>query len=395
VGQGNKNCPGSCQGVKEEKIMELLKQMGPVSVSRLQKYERCPHAWYQRYILKNKEASSDAADFGKLVHAIIAEAIQRETSEGEIEDLLIDVMAGEIQFVQEDNIAELWIQFAERKDEIIKMVAKALSLSGNGKTENYFCLPLPCGVEMQGYIDYIDDVSLIDWKTGGNVKGALSSQQIPIYKWAAAQLENRPPETYEGKYVFLGQENGVYTDSHSIDKALEWADNLCRQINDALEAYEIIGEEAFPPMPGPACKYCGFEDCPKRKTQFTLPEEISDREEARDVAAYILQLEIQLEKAKSLMKDFCQNNGPVEVNGEWFGMFPGTPKREWDKFGLYELLKNSTDTDEDWLKVFNVDTRAITALLKKQPELEEKINELVKEKPGSKVFKHQQTAPAV
>lgn len=377
--------------------MELLKEMGPVSVSRLQKFERCPYEWYQRYVLGAEEPVGEPAEFGKLIHAIVAEAINQKTDPDYLDDLLIDIMSGELN-KEDDQIDELWFKFsAHRINEIIDMVKKALSMiETEGKAECHFCLPLPGGADIQGYIDYIDDVSVIDWKTGGNVKGALSSKQIAIYKWAAAQLKSRPPETYEGKYIFLGQDDGVYTDNYPIDKALDWAVNLCKKINDCLEAYQIFGEQVFEKKPGPACKWCGFpNECGKQLEGFIIPQEISNREEAREVAVFILQLESQLDRAKAAMKEFCKYNGPVELNGEWFAMFPGSPKKEWNKPALYNLLKNYVDTDDDWLKVFNVDTKAITALLKKQPDLEQSVNKLVKEKPGSKTFKHQQTAPAV
>ena len=151
---------------------------GPVSVSRLQRFEGCPWSYYKKYELKADDPVGEMAELGKLQHGIIAEAISQNcaaTSEA-FDSLMVDVAAGELSYSKDEakELAQLWSKYSPHYEKIKAVTIKALNLwrektKGEVVLEKHFIKPLPCGVSLQGYIDFLIPNKVIwDWKTGHN-----------------------------------------------------------------------------------------------------------------------------------------------------------------------------------------------------------------------------------
>lgn len=378
-----------------------LKDLGPVSVSRLQKFQYCAWAFYNHYVNGEEESSTEPADFGKLVHYMVLQAIHLDTDLDEYQDdFIIHIMSGESNWARDENepleIARIW-QECDRKEEALAMTQKAvlkwreLPKSEDTLLEQYFKVPLPdTDVEIQGYLDLLCGDQLWDWKTGHNLKSALQSMQLPIYAWGVSQVLNLDHEKFQRKYAFLAMEKVLFNDNKSIPAALEWAKSVVEKIDFAFETMEAFGlraESCFPRSPGSFCRMCGYRE---KCMGITIPDQITSSKESREVALSILRMEEQLSKAKKVMQDYLQKNDPIYLNGEYFAMYPGKRMKDWNKEKLFELCQEHSIP---WDSVFSVDSKRVAAIVKANPNLEQDINNLVTEKTGSPTFKHQQSPP--
>ena len=378
----------------------MLYLKGPVSFSRLQKFEGCPWSYYQKYELKMEEPSGEMAELGKLKHGIIAEAIAQNcaATADAFDTLLVDIAAGELTYGEKDQeeLAELWNKYSDHYEDLKNLTIKALNLwreeaKGEAILEKYFIKPLPCGVSLQGYIDFlIPGQKLWDWKTGHNYEKYLDSPQLALNAWGADELDA------ERSYVFLEFDRPVFKDTYSIKQAVKWANDLCLQIDFAYEIAEEEGvENGFPKKPGEACSYCGYkEQCAQETAEIAgvlIPEKITNPEQALEVATTLLHLETLVKQAKKVVAEYCQTSGPFELNGEWFAIYPGSKKKDWDKSGVYNLVKDFPE--EQLLKVFSVYSTGVDALIKELPFIEPVIKEFLTEKEGDPSFKHQKKPP--
>lgn len=376
-----------------------LKEKGPVSLSRLQKYEGCPWSYYQKYDLKLPEPSGDLGDYGKLIHAVIAEAIACNcaATDDAFADLSVNFASGELASNPRDQkeITELWQRFFDRYTEIKEYTKKALNIwretNGEPILEQHFTKALPCGVMLQGYIDFhIKGKKLLDWKTGHNYEKYLESPQLALNAWGVDDLDA------ERSYIFLPFDRPVFKDTYSIRKAVEWANSLCKQIEFAYEIAEDEGPEVgFPKRPGAACSLCGYkEECAQEtaeKLGVVIPDTITSPEQALEVAATLMHLETLVNQTEKVLESYCKTNGPFELNGEWFAIYPGKLSKEWDKAGVYNLLKDFTE--EQLLKVFSVSSTGVEALIKELPFIESVIKGFLTETRGNPSFKHQKKPP--
>lgn len=380
-----------------------LAQLGPVSYSRLDVFNKCPRRFYRRYVEKQEEPAGEAAEFGKMVHSIINLAVLsncRSDIEA-MEDLIVDIMSRENKLSQEDAIelADLWERLAHRRDEAILLTQRALDIQeqmpGTPETEKYFRVPIPdTDCELQGFVDLIQGSTIIDWKTGGNLKGAISSQQLALYAWALGTERGINPERFKREYIMLRFDQPQYTDRKSIQDALEWAQISVWEINSAFESASAYGTEiGFPATPNSFCKYCGFVDnCPMMSGEVSLPQTIQNEDEAVEAALKILNLETQLEQAKKLLADYCEQTGKtIEAGGNYFGFYPGSIRRTWDKTKILEEISHL----EGWEKAVNIDVRGINALAKANPHLEEVIASAVTEKANKPSFKYAKSPPKI
>ncbi len=372
---------------------------GPVSFSRLEKFDNCPWAYYKKYELKEEEPAGELGELGKLKHGIIAEAIAQKcaATADAFDALLEDVAAGELTYGEKDQqeLAALWNKYSNHYEELKNITLKALNLwretQGEPVLEKYFIKPLPCGVSLQGYVDFlIPGQKLWDWKTGHNFEKYINSPQLALNAWGTDELDA------ERAYVFLEFGKPIFRDTFSVKQAVKWANDLCLQIDFAYEIAEEEGvENGFPKKPGAACRMCGYrEQCAQEtaeKAGVLIPDSITSPEQALEVATALLHLETLVKQAKEVLEKYCQTDGPFELNGEWFAIYPGSIKKEWDKAGIYNLVKDFPE--EQLLKVFSVSSTGVDALIKELPFIEPVIKRFLTEERGNPTFKHQKTPP--
>jgi len=375
-------------------------QNGPVSVTRLNKFEGCPLAYYYKYEEKRPDPVGPPAEIGTLVHALIPEFLYSGLSPtvDSFNDVAVSAASGTMEFLsQEDNkiIAELWDKYTPQeyltlRDMTLKGVQLANSVADRGEMilEQHFVKPLPCGVDLQGYIDFQCGEVLWDWKTGGNLKASLNSAQLSVYAWGLEIPRS------ERAYIHLRMNSPFVHDRFTPDQGVEWADNLCHQLALSYEMADA-GEDGFPKKPGNACTYCAYKELCASETKtdkgIIIPEAVEDNEEALRLAQTILDMEVLLEEASNKLQAYCEINGTVELNGVYFGIYPGSQTKVWDTEGIYEMVKALPV--EEMITAFNINARGVDALVKKYPHFGDIVPTLVQLKKGKSSFKHQKSAP--
>ncbi len=305
------------------------------SYSRLDKFQRCPAAFYNSYVLDRREPPTEPLVLGGAVHAVIEAALNASRNdEGFFRALSKAVAAVAPLQVDPGEIFDL-----AYRPEVLGMVG------AGGRIEEHFQMPLdpedPFGPEIQGYLDFWADtgqeILLIDWKTNRKAYSPPDTHQLGLY---AGWLSNNTGKPVRGKLVFLrlGEvREHLYTPGDGIASARRWALETATDIRERLYALQNGGDpgELFPAAPGDACTYCGWAgNC--TGAEIVIPETVSSPPEAERVAREILRLEATLGALKEQLRGYVERHGPVVVDSREFRL---SPSRYWK--WPQEALKNA------------------------------------------------------
>ncbi|KRG13904.1 hypothetical protein ACA30_13300 [Virgibacillus soli] len=220
------------------------------SFSRLSLYERCPYRFYKKYVLGYKEPTTLPLALGKAVHKAIENKINgikhsEAVLNGLIEaDFHKEVTAGDVSFLTE----------------------RADVQPGMGKTEIYFKLPLDSGENaplLQGYIDVVakKGKAITDWKTNRVPFHVLDNHQAGLYAWAMGELYNTSYVVGTLYFLRFKKRSSHCFTPFDMDKARLWALRLAKEINERMELYGMLPEEAkkiFLASPSSDCRHCPF-----------------------------------------------------------------------------------------------------------------------------------------
>ncbi len=293
------------------------------SYSRLDKFCRCPAAFYESYVLERPEPATEPLELGRAVHAVIEAALKSGRSDEAFFRVMSGVVAGMLSIpIDPEEIFRLAYQSIQ---------SKAFELGEEGRVEDHFQVPLffddPFSPELQGYIDCWvpnnDEVQLIDWKTNRKMYDPLDTYQLGLY---AGWLYQKTGLPVRGKLAFLrfGEvREHLYTPENGIAEAWEWAQRTATDIRERLYALQS-GEDPktlFPTQPGDACVYCAWAD---HCTGFELdiPDIIRDQEKAVALGREILRLERRADILKGRLRAWVKSNGPVTVGSRQFRIVP-------------------------------------------------------------------------
>jgi len=228
--------------------------MNIFSFSRLSLYEKCPYRFYLKYVLDRPEPVTKPLALGKAVHKAIELLMQGADEEEAVIAALI-----ECNFHPQVT-----------RDEVVSLMRSAPVLEG--KAEAHFELPLAPASELklQGYIDLLQTGGFFDWKTSRRVYGPMDTMQLPLYAWAAMEMENL--DLVRGTLYFLRFRQPM---SHLFTKteaeaARVWAYHLAREIAEKVDIYGTFSDMAdtlFPARSGSHCRYCPFAaECLERES---------------------------------------------------------------------------------------------------------------------------------
>jgi len=280
------------------------------SFSRLQLYERCPAAFYYKYLLDLAEAPSEPLVLGKAVHLAIQLYLGGD-------DMVSAVRASV------DN-AEL-----QSDPEEVRNLAShpaVMSVMG-GSVEQHFELPLDEGgrVILQGYIDWWnqDDkgVYLKDWKTNRSPYSPTDNDQLGLYAWALSELIGA--DEIKGELVFLRYSYSAMRYKHTytrldMSEARQWALNLAMEIEGKLA---LADPDQFIERPGAHCQYCGYAGLCISSVKVD-PIAINDAPAATKLAREVIRLEAAVSEYKDHLKDWVKQNGDVSVDDSLFTFVP-------------------------------------------------------------------------
>lgn len=294
------------------------------SFSRLDKFRRCPAAFYGQYVLGHTEPPTEPLVLGGAVHAVIEAALNA----GRDDEQFFWAMSGVAAAV-----APVEIDSAEVFGLAYQPLVRQLVSSG-GNVETHFQAPLdpgdPFGPEIQGYLDFWLDgpeIFLVDWKTNRKAYNPLNTHQLGLY---AGWLHEKTGKPVRGKLVFLrtGEvREHLYSAENGIAAARKWAYETAVDIRERLYALQNGGdqEKLFPAAPGAACLYCGWADSCTGK-EINVPDFVRGYDEAAALGREILRLETATDILKGRLRGWVKRHGPVAVDSREFRI---APSRYW------------------------------------------------------------------
>lgn len=220
------------------------------SFSRLSLYESCPYRFYKKYVLGHKEPTTLPLALGKAVHKAIENKINGiKHSEAILNGLI------EADFHKEVTA-----------EDVSFLTERANVQPGMGKTEIYFKLPLESSENaplLQGYIDVVANKgkAIMDWKTNRVPFHVLDTHQAGLYAWAMGELYNTSYVVGTLYFLRFKKRSSHCFTPFDMDNARLWALRLAKEINERMELYGMLPEEAkkiFPASPSSHCKHCPF-----------------------------------------------------------------------------------------------------------------------------------------
>lgn len=307
------------------------------SYSRLKKFEDCPRAWYNKYILDKEEPPTEAQVTGKVVHKALELCIKGANPDRAfIKAILGEAVLG-IDFNEAKRMFDRGLQY-------LQGLKTAGASSENWQAELHFQLPLasddPFSPELQVYIDFLDEnFYMIDWKTGFKVYKPTDNQQLGLYAWAISQEYDRDFLTATLYFLRTGTYKSRYYSKEEMEEARTWALTLAQDIEQRIIDLEMGegSEKLFPATPGIVCKYCGFaRECRSGEKQQTetgteigqttalIPGVPQTHEQAEKLAGEIMQLEAVVKAMKDGLKKWVKAQGPVIVDDQQWDFWPST-----------------------------------------------------------------------
>jgi hypothetical protein len=177
-------------------------------------------------------------------------------------------------------------------------------------------------------------VQVIDWKSGWKNDPEPYGPQVAMYLWPTQQ--EYPDRTVEGYLWWLRYKRSAKIQVDvDPEEGKAWALGIMGRIEEAKKLPAGMG---FPATPGGACRLCGVSwAC----LGGVVPQEIASESEARDVAAFALQLDSALAICKDVMKRYVKDHGAIEVGGEYWGDFPKVSWKFEDIPAFKELLEKA------------------------------------------------------
>ena len=208
-------------------------------------YLRCPKRFYWQRIRPLPRFSGPAARIGTEVHAWIEKRSAGQASllpePGEAAARATEELAGEPGKVErlhraflESRFAALTPLYAERA-----FLLRVDDATVNGRIDAIYGTP-------------DGPWEIVDYKTGRapSDEDALVWLQLDLYALACVEVWGKRPEELTLTYLYLGDGTPV-----ERTRAADDVETTRTRVRDALTG---IGDGAFDPMPGPACRYCDF-----------------------------------------------------------------------------------------------------------------------------------------
>jgi hypothetical protein len=170
-------------------------------------------------------------------------------------------------------------------------------------------------------------VEVVDFKTYFHALSEAEARedfQARFYAWRASVLW---PGFFEYRFTFdftrLGRQVSV---TFTVNELAAFADEVAELDAGRAEALARIAagteiKRAFPPRPGDECPTCRLA-CPVADDARLAPVRVDDT--ASVLAGQILALEAALKARKTVLRAYCDENGPLRVNGMEFAIRPRT-----------------------------------------------------------------------
>jgi len=258
-------------------------------------------------------------------------------------------------------------------------VEKPFGVDLAGNPYGYNLTP-PGGV--RGRIDWVElsspgggtagQLRVIDFKnrpamfSDGELK---SNEQLSTYLWAMASHYPRARDSMptQGIYYFqLGTQREVSIPWETVDKNF-------KMVTERIKLKKNMLEKEILPEPGSGkCQYCEYiVDCPEGKSLMESEGGYpSNPSAAKKLASGLFVLSEVTKAAESGLKDYCRENGPVQIDN---GTVYGYTLKHSDVADVEKVISASSKFGLDLKDVLSVNMRAVKSLMKKNEDFANEI----------------------
>jgi len=350
------------------------------SYSRLNLFESCPAAFHLKYVQKIPEAAGDALAFGSLFHKIIATYSQHCLDQGVATDVTaLPGIARQCFYNEPCGLSS---------DRFPEVLALAEQVAGSHTVDPATCVGIEEWVQawldnrkylLRGIIDRLDIQAnravITDYKTDWQLRTQADVEadfQLAVYAWLVS-LEYPQVDTFTVRLDFVrhGVVRETTLDAGRVAQVEGQVLGLINQVEHAL------ARGKFTPRPGHFCAWCGYSNqCPAAKTIPADVGMIMSDEDARKVAGELAVLERQVAVRKEALKQWCNQNGPVEVNGVKWGFHLVESRTIEDVPEFVRLMQEAGQDPRPFLAINGTKAKKIFA----DPVLVEKIQSVIRDK---------------
>lgn len=300
------------------------------SSSRLKTFNQCEGKFKLKYIEEVKEEQNLPAEIGKQVHLLALKTLQGLTSKTSQEQTGNGSNRSTGQSQDRPAEPEAIALFNRWTERFLPDIDPQNLLH----SEQEFQIKIGKH-EVHGFMDRCEDIggflTVTDIKTTHKMltnEELRRDVQAMIYCVAAMKI-------YPGYDEVVFRIESV---RHGIHEVLELTKEEVAVFEETLEAqldlvsarliaHERGDKNALPYRPGAHCEYCGlFQHCEAGKKALKPSKTPKNAIGGASLAEKVVLLENHLKEAKSQLKAYCEQKGPVTVNGLTFAFWPFTKR---------------------------------------------------------------------
>lgn len=341
----NQALPIPTKEIKEHQNIKINKW----SYSRIQLFESCQRQYFYKYIMGLPTPATPPMKTGRILHRSV-EWVLKEGYEP----------SDAVRF----SIYETGMPEGENFHSLLQMVQNALYLlpgiPSNYESEVYVTLLTTLG-KIRGYIDLlienpvVDSLQIWDLKTGWQETEASKSKQLVFYAWLISELRGTAlPSKLIGKLVFprINRMTEVIFTKEDIEQARNWfirTVSLITAKSNEIGDWDLSHDKSH-------CDNCPFVGrCASgiSDRDFSFSGKYVAMDEAKRAGEWILLQEALLKKLKAGLKDFVENNEPVEIGSKSWFIKSSVPKPK--VVDIQELMEFASDKDLEVSEILTAD----------------------------------------
>ncbi|MBM4275382.1 MAG: PD-(D/E)XK nuclease family protein [Deltaproteobacteria bacterium] len=317
------------------------------SYSRLDLYDRCPHAYKTVYLDGIPRARHKARERGQILHGMVADYLNRLITLGLATDWDWARTAAPEGAIA--DVAEIWGRFYEGF-----VLPSGLEAPGVERRLAFDRIWRPVKFDSKRarfrmVLDFHFRQNglgvIVDWKSSREVPQDVAKDlQLRTYAWGLKQALYQDIQEVLLRLHFLryGKEREVLLMPQDL---ADVSDELDARIN------VIEKDKTFDPVPGSFCGMCGVTShCPVM-AQSLVPVEVAapaSREQAQKAASLLLTLQKMEKELASRLKEWVKGNGPIQVGDLVYGPKQSVSYDFDPKLVITALLETGLSREEVW-----------------------------------------------
>ena len=338
------------------------------SISRLNLYERCPHAYRMVYLEGVPRTPDEARDRGHQLHRLVAQYLERLITSQRPTDWEWARQAVPPDALPE--VADIWERFYTTftlpPDLEAPGVERELAFDRKWRPVRFDSKRARFRMVIDFHFRQGELGVIVDWKSNRTIaNGVEKNLQLLAYGWGLRQAIY--PDTAEVllrlHFLRYGREQEVLLTPADLEGVPDLLEDKIRVIEK---------DKIFEPTPGSFCGQCGVTaHCPVM-SRALVPVEVlapATREEAEKAAALLLTLQQMEKELSARLKDWVREHGPVQVGDLTYGPTTVTTY-DLDARAVVEFLLNEGLEREAVWPFLNITKTSLERGLKKLRRLD-------------------------